>query len=124
MVVDKKSGTILCTTVGPGRRHDFHLYKNSKVHISEKIKLLADSGYQGIKKLHHNAELPKKNTKRKPLSKQDKKENQHISSERVLVENVIRKVKIFRVMAEKYRNRRKRFTLRLNLIAAIINYEL
>jgi hypothetical protein len=27
-------------------------------------------------------------------------------------------------MAEKYRNRRKRFTLRLNLIAGIINYEL
>jgi hypothetical protein len=28
------------------------------------------------------------------------------------------------IMAEKYRNRRKRFTLRLNLIAGIINYEL
>jgi hypothetical protein len=33
-------------------------------------------------------------------------------------------VKIFRIMAEKYRNRRKRFTLRLLLITAIINYEL
>jgi len=90
----------------------------------DKVQILADSGYQGIKKLHHNAALPKKNTKKCPLTKQDKKENHHISSERVLVENIIRRVKIFRVMAEKYRNRRKRFTLRLNLIAAIINYEL
>lgn len=88
------------------------------------MKLLADSGYQGIKRYHQNSALPKKNSKKKPLSKQEKKENHNISSERVLVENVIRKVKIFRVMAEKYRNRRKRFTLRLNLIAAIINYEL
>lgn len=88
------------------------------------MKVLVDSGYQGIKKIHPNAALPKKNTKKNPLSKQDRKDNHQISSERVLVENVIRKVKIFRIMAEKYRNRRKRFTLRLNLIAGIINYEL
>lgn len=110
--------------MGQGRRHDFHLYKNSKVRISGNVKILADSGYQGIKKLHNNAALPKKNSKKNPLSKQDKEDNHLISSERVLVENVIRKVKIFRVMAEKYRNRRKRFSLRLNLIAGIINYEL
>lgn len=124
MVVEKKSGTIICTTVGQGRRHDFKLYKNSKVRIATNVKILADSGYQGLKKIHSNADLPKKNSKKKPLSKQDKQVNHHISSERVLVENVIRKVKIFRIMAEKYRNRRKRFSLRLNLIAAIINYEL
>jgi hypothetical protein len=59
-----------------------------------------------------------------PISKQDKQVNHHLSSGRVLVKNVIRKVKIFRIMAEKYRNRRKRFSLRLNLIAGIINYEL
>ncbi len=123
-MIDKKSGRIICSTVGQGRRHDFHLFKKSKVRIKETVKVLADSGYQGIKKLHQNSDLPKKNSKKKPLTKQEKKENHHISSERVLVENVIRKVKIFRVMAEKYRNRRRRFTLRLNLIAGIINYEL
>jgi hypothetical protein len=85
---------------------------------------LADSGYQGLKKLHNNSELPKRNSKKHPLTKQDKQQNHQISSERVLVENIIRKIKIFRIMAEKYRNRRKRFTLRLNLIAGILNYEL
>lgn len=123
-MVDKKTGTIICTHVEQGRKHDFRLYKNSKVHILDKVKLLADSGYQGIKKIHKNAALPKKNSKKKPLTKQEKKENHKISSERVLVENTIRKVKIFKVMAEKYRNRRKRFTLRLNLIAGLINFEL
>jgi len=110
--------------VGKGRRHDFHLFKTSKVHVLETIKMLADSGYQGLKKIHPNAELPKRNTKKNPLTKEEKKINHRISSDRVLVENVIRKVKIFKIMAEKYRNRRKRFTLRLTLIAAIINYEL
>lgn len=90
----------------------------------DKVKILADSGYQGIKKIHKNSDLPKKNSKKKPLTKEDKRINRQISGERVLVENVIRKIKVFKIMAEKYRNRRKRFGLRLNLIAAILNYEL
>jgi hypothetical protein len=43
---------------------------------------------------------------------------------RVVVENIIRTLKIFRILAEKYRNRRKRFGLRLNLIAAMCNFQL
>ena len=124
LVIDERAGRIICTTVGKGRRHDFHIFKNSKVRVKGSIKILADSGYQGLMKLHSKSQLPKKNTKRNPLTKEDKKQNQEISSQRVLVENIIRKVKIFKIMAEKYRNRRKRFTLRLNLITALINYEL
>lgn len=43
---------------------------------------------------------------------------------RVLNENVIGVVKRFRIIAEKYRNRRSRFNLRFNIIAGIYNYEL
>ena len=124
MVIDKETGKIICIDVGQGKRHDFRLFKKSKVRINKDVKLLADSGYQGVKKIHENSELPKKNSKKKPLTKQEKKTNHQISSERVIVENIIRKVKIFRLMSEKYRNRRKRFTLRLSLITAIVNYEL
>jgi hypothetical protein len=42
----------------------------------------------------------------------------------VLAEHVNRKLKIFRILAERYRNRRKPFGLRFNLIAAIVNFEL
>ncbi len=63
-------------------------------------------------------------SKKAPLDQLDKDLNHVISSERVLVENVIRKVKIFRIMGERYRNRRKRFGLRLMLIAGIINAQL
>ena len=92
--------------------------------MREDVKMLADSGYQGLKKIHANSELPKRNSKKNPLTKQEKKQNHQINSKRVLIENVIRKIKIFRMMAEKYRNRRKRFGVRLNLITGILNYEL
>jgi len=41
-----------------------------------------------------------------------------------VVENVIRSLKIFRILSERYRNRRKRFSLRFNLIAGLYNFEL
>ncbi len=47
-----------------------------------------------------------------------------INSQRGIVKHVIRSLKIFRMFGDKYRNRRKRFTLRINLIAALYNYEL
>lgn len=50
--------------------------------------------------------------------------NRELSSKRVLNEHVIGKVKRFKIIADKYRNRRKRFGLRFNLIAGIYNYEL
>lgn len=78
----------------------------------------------GISKKHSNVDIPKKKTKKKPLTKEDKALNRKISSSRVLVENVIRSLKIFRILAEKYRNRRKRFGLRVNLIAGLYNYQL
>lgn len=74
--------------------------------------------------MHANSELPKKKTKKHPLTQEDKENNRQLSSERVLNENVIGMLKRFKIIADKYRNRRKRFGLRFNLIAGLYNYEL
>jgi hypothetical protein len=58
------------------------------------------------------------------LTSEDKKNNQRLASERVLNENVIGVLKRFKIIADRYRNRRKRFALRFNLIAGIYNWEL
>ncbi len=55
------------------------------------------------------------------MTKEDTKQNQRISAMRITIENIIREVKIFKIIAEKYRNRRRRLMLRVNLIAAIYN---
>lgn len=85
---------------------------------------MADSGYQGINKLHESSYLPKKKTKKNPLSDKDKSRNRYLSSIRIIVENVLCKIKLFKILSERYRNRRKRFSLRFNLISGIYNYEL
>ena len=111
----KKKKEIICTHFSNGKRHDFRLFKESGVHIHPRIKTLTDTGYQGINKFHHNSELPQKKTKKQPLSKEDKNKNRALSSERALNENVIGMIKRFKIIADRYRNRRKRFGLRFNL---------
>jgi len=124
VVVDKKSRKIICTSFTNGKRHDFRLFKESKVRVLPNIEIKTDTGYQGIEKIHANSELPKKRSKKKHLSKEDKRSNRDIASERVSNEHAIGFVKRFRIISEKYRNRRSRFSLRFNLIAGICNYEL
>jgi DDE superfamily endonuclease len=77
----------------------------------------------GLQKLHINTELPKKKTKKQPLTKEDKKNNRNLASIRALNENVIGTIKRFKIVADRYRNRRKRFGLRFNLISGIVNLE-
>lgn len=122
--MDKKSSLIICTDFCNGKKHDFKLFKDSKVRWVKNIQGIADSGYTGIKKLQSTSLLPNKRTKGKSLTKDERRTNRNISSKRVLNENVIGRLKRFKILSDKYRNRRKRFGLRFNLIAGIHNWEL
>jgi hypothetical protein len=124
VVVDKKSRKVICTDFCNGKRHDFMLFKESKTHIHKDIQVETDTGLIGITKIHANSVLPKKRSKKNPLTKEDKKRNKEISSSRVKNEHAIGFIKRFRIVSERYRGRRKRFGLRFNLIAGICNYEI
>ena len=89
--------------------------------MADKIKVQGDSGYQGILKLHRNSETPKKKPKGGELTQEEKAENRRISRERILIENINAKIKVFKITANRYRNRRKRYDLRMSLICGIIN---
>ena len=124
MIADRKTKRVICTSFGKGRRHDFRMFKESKVRLHPEATWQTDTGYTGIQKLHANSDLPKRRSKKHPLNKEDKSNNRRIASERIVNEHIIGALKRFRIIAEKYRNRRKRFGLRFNLIAGIYNYEL
>jgi hypothetical protein len=100
------------------------LFKESKFAIKPDVKILADTGYQGIQKIHANSTTPIKRKKNEILTTEQKKFNHKLSSKRVVVENVIGFLKKFHIISDRYRNRRKRFGLRFNLIASFHNYEL
>lgn len=123
VVVNQVSGEIICTAHGQGKIHDFR-FKHSRLPLRQTLECLVDKGYQGIKKLHPNSQLPQKKPRKGRLSDEDKKKNRELARIRVIGEHVNRKLKIFKILADRYRNRRKRFGLRFNLIAGLYNYEL
>lgn len=123
IVVDQKTKTIIATSMACGKTHDFKIYKNSGHRVHPDTKVQGDSGYQGIQKIHSNSELPKKRSKKTPLTPAEKKRNSEISSGRVVVEHVFAFLKKFKIISQKYRNRRRRFGLRFNLVCAIFNQE-
>ena len=124
VVVDQLSHKIICTAHGTGRVHDFRLFKYSQIRFTPEIECLADKGYQGIQKLHAHSRTPQKKPTGGYLSDENKKSNRHLAQVRVVGEHVHRRLKVFKILSERYRNRRKRFSLRFNLIAGVYNYEL
>jgi len=124
LVIDKASQKVICTSFIHAKRHDFHLFKQSSVRFQASTQLLTDSGYQGLQKIHANSLLPKKKPRKRSLTKQERRANKTIASQRVFNENVMGRLKRFKIISDKYRNSHKRFGLRFNLIASLYNFEL
>ncbi len=124
IIIEEDSGRITATFFGKGRTHDYKLFQLSRVRLGRHLKLRADLGYWGLQNETSKAILPLKNSKLHQLTRSEKKHNRELARRRVKVENVIRRLKVFRILSERYRHRRKRFGLRFNLIAALHNYEL
>jgi len=100
------------------------VFKESQTLIHPKTEIYVDTGYQGLQKRHPRVHLPKKRRKKCPLTKEDRERNRALAQKRVLCENVIGALKRFKILSDRYRNRRKRFALRTNLIAGIYNWSL
>lgn len=109
---------IMCVASTFGSMHDLTLFRTSGARLPLDTALIADAGYQGIGKDHAHAITPHKATKTAPLTDEMRQDNRVLAHTRQCVEHVIRRLKIFRLLKGVYRHRRRRFSLRLHLIAA------
>lgn len=124
IIANRNTLEIICLSFGKGRRHDFQIFKVSGIHIHPDTESLQDSGYQGISAYHANSYVPLKKPQHGELTSLEREYNRALSQERMGIEHINRSLKIFRILSERYRNRRRRYALRCNLISAIYNHEL
>jgi hypothetical protein len=123
-VVEQASRQILCAAVGKGREHDFKLFKRSAVRLAQTTECSGDRGYQGLQKRHAKSRTPIKKPRGRERSKADKYRNRALASQRIVCEHVIGKLRVCKILAERYRNRRRRFGWRVHLLAALYNLDL
>ena len=124
VIVNQRTKEVICLFFGKGSQHDFKLFQASGVHLHPETESLQDKGYQGLQKLHANSRLPVKKPKGGSLTPDQKASNRQLARERICIEHINRRFKIFKILAERYRNRRRSYGLWCNLIAALYNYEL
>ncbi|HGQ3293433.1 TPA: transposase family protein, partial [Streptococcus pneumoniae] len=117
-------GRIVSLDITVNYCHDMKLFKMSRRNIGQAGKILADSGYQGLMKIYPQAQIPRKSSKLKPLIAEDKAYNHALSKDRSKVENILAKVKTFKMFSTTYRNHRKRFGYFRHTIYFLFNYSL
>ncbi len=120
--ITRKGRIVHVSKSRPGAMHDYALHKKEPP-IPPDSRAFVDSGYQGLDKIHPQTELPYKATKTKPLDKEEKEYNHALSRCRVIVENIIGDIKTFKILSDRYRNKRKRYGIKFHIIAGIINFK-
>jgi IS5 family transposase len=125
-MIDYEHGHIVAVDSVAGRQHDFALCTDTLPELATTTYLMADSGYQGLADLHHAeaVQIPYKASKNNPLSDQKKDFNRRLARKRVRIEHLFARLKVFKILAHRYRNRRQRFELRFSVIAALYNLQI
>ena len=102
LIVLPNGAEIVDVTVGkPGPSSDINLFRARQAEFADNQKFKGDKGYMGEVQI----ETPHKKPKKQELTPEQKEENKQISAQRIVVEHVIRLVKIFRVAQERFRLR-------------------
>lgn len=83
----------------PGPTADINLYRKSLNKFDDLQSFTGDKAYQGGK----NITTPHKRKPKQELSEQQKAENKVLSSKRIFIEHLIRLLKIFRIVSQRFR---------------------
>ena len=121
IILDEKTKKIISVAFDKGSTHDYNLFKQSTSEIEKETTFVADSGYQGLSNIFTNSTTPKKKSKNHPLSEEDKDSNYLISIVRIPIEHINCQLKVFRILAERYRSRRNSFFRRAVLLCEFYN---
>lgn len=120
LVVTEEKKILILTKTKSARRHDKRLADKELLleRIPEDVALWVDTGFQGVLRQHTNTLIPKKATRKNPLTQEEKEENRVISSFRVVVEHAIAGMKRYKAYADIWRNKLQNLDDRVMRIVA------
>ena len=124
LIIDGRGGKIICAHEAKGAVHDFEIFKQSGIQILKNILLLGDKGFQGICAIHPYSLTPFRKPRKGELTAEQKAFNKLLSKFRMLIEHVNRRIKRFKILQIRYRNKQRKHLLRVSLISGFYNYEL
>jgi hypothetical protein len=100
-VISRSQGSDIVDVVAgqEGPKSDISIWREHREKFAEEQQFIGDKAYLGEQQI----KTPMKKPKGGELSEQQIRENQELSRARIGVEHLIRRLKIFRVVSEKFR---------------------
>ena len=116
VVVDRRGKVLSVSPASPGRVHDKKVYDRSRVLSPPGTTRKGDLGYLGTSLL-----IPHKKPRGGSLTDEQKRQNRQHASERIVVEHTIGKMKVFKIVSERFRNPVKAHTAIFKSVAGLYN---
>ena len=121
MISCSKGQDIIDVMVGArGPASDINLFRQQQAKFSTEQEFVGDKAYVGAAR----TTTPMKKPKGGELTSEQQKENKKISSRRIFIENLIRRLKIFRIAAEKFRLNPKHYKTVILTICGLVRLRL
>ena len=120
-----KSQLIICSEIKDivdvvigeiGSKSDVKIFRESLHKFHQEQGFLGDKAYVG----EFQVTIPKKKPKKGELTKEEKERNSWLSSRRIAVEHMIRSLKIFKVMQERFRLRKGRYKSIVSTVCGLV----
>ena len=100
----------------PGPKADITIWRENAYKFDEKQRFSGDKAYVSEPQIR----TPKKKPKNGELTQEEKEKNKEISSERIFVEHLIRIIKIFKVMGERFRLKKEKYESVFNSVCGLV----
>src|SRR6476661_6568435 len=110
-----------------GCRHDYNIYKNHNLVTPKQVVNVFDLGYLGVEKDFPGqlSALPyKKQRNQQELSAEEKDYNMFHSKKRIVMEHTICRLKKYKILADVFRNKLRKYNKISDIVSGLINYRI
>jgi hypothetical protein len=109
-----------------GRRHDYDVYKENHPATPKQVVNVVDLGYLGVEKdfPEQISSLPNRKKRNQELSAEEKEYNKSHSKKRIVIEHTICRLKKYRILADVFRNRLRKYNKVSDIVSGLVNYRI
>ena len=109
-----------------GRRHDYDIYKKNHPITPKEVVNVFDLGYLGIEKdfPEQLSSLPNRKKRDMKLSQEEIEYNKSHSKIRIVIEHTICRLKKYKILADVFRNKLRKYRKVSDIVSGLINYRI
>ncbi|MDQ6724461.1 MAG: transposase [Thermoproteota archaeon] len=109
-----------------GHIHDYNIYKETRPITSKDVVNVFDLGYLGVEKDYPKqiSSLPNRKKRNQELSEEEENNNKSHSKKRIVIEHTICRLKKYRILADVFRNRLRKYNKISDIVSGLVNYRI